>query len=218
MSPSAVRPNETFLSQAEKTSYGSVLKERMKFTIYVHREGIQRNFHHKIVVANQKHGFITLELSMNEKRVVPVCEQFHGEVKELEWKKEVECTFEELAKDAIELLRNMGRYSLISNNCQNFCNSFLDTIEAPQYMTTAKQAAIIGAGIGIGLLGAVVLIMTWTFLAGNLRLECAISVILLYIIIWCVVTIFGCNCITNIYTGTFATVLSLSLVLIHRYI
>ena len=35
----AVNPNETFLSQAEDTSYGSVLKEKMVFNIYVHRGG-----------------------------------------------------------------------------------------------------------------------------------------------------------------------------------
>ena len=162
----AVNPNETFLSQAEDTSYGSVLKERMVFTIYVHRGGPKGNFHDKIVVSSPKYGFVTLELSIDAERseIVPVCQQFHGQVSELEWKKEVECTFEDLAEEAIKILRSMGHYSLIRNNCQNFCNYFLKEMEAPQYMTTQKQVAI-GSAIGIGVVGAAVVV--WTLLTGG---------------------------------------------------
>ena len=202
---SAVNPNETFLSQAEKTSYGSFLREHMKFTVYVHREGFQRNFHHRIVVASEKHGFVTLEMSMKNKRVVPVCEQFQGKVTELEWKKEVECTFEDLAEEAIRLLRNMGRYSLIHNNCQNFCIYFLEEMEAPQYMTTARQFAI-GAGAVTVMLGAVLVL--WTFLNGKFKnsLYYFIATSTSWIV-WCIASLF-CSCFIN--TCTFATMLSLS--------
>ena len=153
----AVSSDATFLSQAKDTSYASVLKESMVFTIYVHRGGLRENFHHKIVVSSAKHGFVTLELSVYEKRVVPVCQQFHGILKELEWKKEVECTFEDLAEEAIILLRSMGDYFLLGNNCQNFCNYFLKRMGAEQYMTTAEKFAILIA-IGVGIWGATKLV------------------------------------------------------------
>ena len=162
----AVNPNETFLSQAEDTTYGSVLKERMVFTIYVHRGGPKASFHDKIVVSSSKYGFVTLELSLDMERsqIVPMCQQFHGQVSELEWKKEVECTFEDLADVAIKILRSMGPYSLTRNNCQNFCNYFLKEMEAPQYMTTQKQV-VIASAIGIGIVGATVLV--WNLLTGG---------------------------------------------------
>lgn len=46
-----VNPNATFLSQAKKTCFGSVLEERMEFEIHVDKECITDNLHHRIVIS-----------------------------------------------------------------------------------------------------------------------------------------------------------------------
>ena len=163
-SGSGVGDGATFLSLAKETNYGSVLEERMLFSIYLHRGGMSGSFHDCIVVRTVKYGCVTLELSKDEirRRIIPKCVQFQGEITDLKLKQKVECTFKELADEAMEILRSMGDYQLFGNNCQNFCNYFLKAMEAPQYKTTARTAAegaAAGTGVasGIAVVGAVVL-------------------------------------------------------------
>ena len=107
-----MNPNETFLSRAMETTYGSVLEERMKFDISLHRGGIG-DFHDCIVVSNPKHGCVTLELCddpESRSRIIPMCQQFQGAVKDVKWKKQVECTFNELAEEAMGVWPEMGPY------------------------------------------------------------------------------------------------------------
>ena len=143
-----MRSTDTFLSAAEETCYADVLDERMKYNIYVHKAGFSGNFHHAIVVCDveEKYEYVTLELG-KEGRVVPRCQQFQGKKRDLNFRKEVECTFREMCQEAIEILRRMGSYLLLGNNCQNFCNHFLESMGAKKYMTTASQ---LGVGLAIG--------------------------------------------------------------------
>ena len=162
----SVNPNETFLSRAEETTYGSVLEERMRFDIFVHKGHSAGDLHHSIVVSNTKHDFVTLELCTDpatRSKIIPMCQQFQGKVKDLKWKKTVECTFKELAEEAMNIWYKMGSYNLIGSNCQDFCNYFLECMDAPQYLTTVEKAAIgatgafgttllIGTGFAVALL------------------------------------------------------------------
>ena len=163
---SSVSPDATFLTQAKETSLGKVLYENMRFSVYLHRGGVSGNFHDRIVIMNVKYGFVTLELSKDEihGKIVPKCVQFQGEVAKLVLKVEVECTFASLAEEAITILRNMGEYSAFGNNCQNFCNYFLEVMEAPQYKTTARAAAEgTATGTGIVLVGGIVMALISLF-------------------------------------------------------
>ena len=151
--------NETFLSRAIQTTYGSVLEERMQFDIGLHRGGIDATFHDCIVVSNAKHGCVTLELCYDPEtrsRIIPMCQQFQGAVKELEWKKQVECTFKELAEEAMGVWCEMGSYYVIGRNCQDFCNHFLKRMDAKRYMTIVGKAAV--GSVGILATGAIALL------------------------------------------------------------
>lgn len=138
------RPKDnTFLSQAKNTGYGRVLKRPMKFTIYLDRGGLSGHFHDRIVLASEeRYGYITFELSLNDKKkdkkIVPKCEKFEGNVQKLQRKKELVCTLKGLADDATVILHSMDAegYNVITNNCQNFCNHFLKKVDAKPYMTT----------------------------------------------------------------------------------
>ena len=154
---------DPFLSQAKSTSYGSVLKERMVFAIYLHRGGIKGGFHDSMVVSSAKYGMVTLELSVNEEgEIVPKCQQFNGSAMELNCQKEVECTFKDLAEIATEILKPMAAsgYSLKNNNCQDFCNKFLKVMDAPQYKTTSEIAT---SATGIGIV-QIAMRWAWTYL------------------------------------------------------
>ena len=136
-------PNQKFVSLAKNTNYGRVLKKRMKFTIYLYRGGFQGSFHDRIVVKSSKYGFVTLELGRNSDSgnvILPVCQKFDAPDSDaMIPKKEVECTFRELAEKADECWNKMGSYSIFERNCQDFCNHFLKSVNAPQYTTTKES-------------------------------------------------------------------------------
>ena len=135
---------ETFLSRAAKTSFGCILEEPMEFDIGVYRWGFNGTCHHCIVVSSTLHGCVTLELCQDPEtrsgRIIPMCQQFNESVKDVEWKIRVNCTFKQLAEIAMEVWEKMGSYSLVGNNCQDFCNDFLECTSAPPYMTTRQNA------------------------------------------------------------------------------
>ena len=154
----------SFIPLLKKTRYSDVLDERLVYRVFVHRttiEGYTGNFHHRIVLcdSSEKYGFVTLELGKNVtySQVAPKCQVYQGEREDLEFKGTVEATMRELANVAIDILREMGDYRLIGNNCQNFCNTFLARIDLKesQYWTTSKQAGVsLAVGAGAVLFGA----------------------------------------------------------------
>ena len=152
----------SFIPLLKKTRYSDVLDERLVYRVFVHRTTIDGNFHHRIVLcdSSEKYEFVTLELGKNEtySQVAPKCQVYQGEREDLEFKGTVEATMRELANVAIDILREMGDYRLIGNNCQNFCNTFLARIDLKegQYWTTSKQAGVgLAIGAGVVALGAV---------------------------------------------------------------
>ena len=138
-------PNQKFVSLAKNTNYGRVLKKRMKFSIYLYEGGFQGLLHDRIVVKSSKYGFVTLELgrtSGSGNVILPVCQNLDEDSTDPDkmiLKKEVECTFRELAEKADECWNKMGSYSMLERNCQDFCNHFLESVNAPRYTTTKES-------------------------------------------------------------------------------
>ena len=116
----------------------------MEFDIGVYRWGFNGTCHDCIVVSSTLRGCVTLELcrdpEMRSGRIIPMCQQFNKSVKDVEWKKRVNCTFKKLAETAMDVWYEMGSYALVGNNCQDFCNGFLERTSAPKYMTTVESA------------------------------------------------------------------------------
>ena len=170
LSGTGVQPDDSFIPQLRETSYRAVLDQRLKYRVFVHKAPISDHFHHQIVLCdeNQKYGFVTLELGKNADilTVVPRCEQYQGKESDLEFKGTVEATMRELADIAIDILRDMGDYFIVGNNCQNFCNKFLSRVglKDGEYMTTAEQ---IGLGVAIGAGVAVLGVLAYSFFGGS---------------------------------------------------
>ena len=150
----AVDPKKTFVDKLKETNYGVVIEETLEYDVFVHRSTFADNFHHKIVLkANQyKLGYVTVELGKNDNysQILAQSLVYQGDVSELEFKGTVTATLRQLADIAMEILVEMGDYRLAGNNCQNFCNKFLERVGLVdgKYMTTAKKGAIGTAVIG----------------------------------------------------------------------
>ena len=158
------------------SSHKEMLTKNLCYKVYVHRPFVG---HHCIVLVDDQGlcGCLTLELTVMEDsdvpdgqavhKVAPKVQLYSGDVNELSYKGEVQCTLERLSEHAYEVLSSMGAYNLAFNNCQHFCDNFLEKIGLPGHMTdTAKigfgslvVAAVVGiAAIGYGL---------YSVLAGN---------------------------------------------------
>lgn len=167
-SGTGVQPDDSFIPQLQETLYGAVLDQSLVYQVFVHKATFADHFHHRIVLCdeNQKYGLVTLELGKNAANVVPRCKQYQGEERDLEFKGTVEATMRELAVIAIDILRNMGDYFVVGNNCQNFCNKFLSRVglKDGEYMTTAEQ---VGVGVAIGAGVAVLGVLAYSFFGGS---------------------------------------------------
>ena len=128
-SAAGIDREESFIPLLKKTPYSQVLDECLVYRVFVHRTTFEGNFHHRIVLCDkgEKYGFVTLELWKNDTstRVIPKCQVYQGKEEDLEYKRTVEATMKELANVAIGILREMGDYRLVGNNCQNFCNTYV---------------------------------------------------------------------------------------------
>ena len=157
-SAAGIDREESFIPLLKKTPYSQVLDERLVYGVFVHRTTFEGYFHHRIVLCDkgEKYGFVTLELGKNDtySRVVPICQVYQGEEKDLEFKGTVEATMRELAAVAIAVLREMGDYNLFVRSCQNFCNTFLARVDLKegQYWTTTEKV-----GVGAAIVGGVAL-------------------------------------------------------------
>jgi hypothetical protein len=151
----AVDPSDTFVDKLKRTAYRVFLNIHLKYDVYVYRGGFSRDFHDQVVLRAKEYnnlGFVTMELGKNESsQIVAKSIMFQGDKSKLEHKGTIEGCLEDFAVLAMDILISMGRYALVGNNCQNFCNKFLEKVglEDGQYMTTAKKAAI-GTAVGVG--------------------------------------------------------------------
>ena len=139
-SAASIDREESFIPLLKKTPYSQVLDERLVYRAFVHRATFEGYLHHRIVLCDysEKYGIVTLELGKNHTsmRVIPKCQVYKREEEDLEFKGTVEATMRELANVAIGILREMGDYRLVDNNCQNFCNTFLARIDLKEGQCT----------------------------------------------------------------------------------
>lgn len=99
-------------------------------------------------------------------KIIPKCEDFKGNVGQLERKRNVVCTFKDLADNAMTVLSPMQtkKYEVGKNDCQKFCNGFLQKVGAETYMTTPEVVArVTGNGF------VRIAISVWVLLEGAKR-------------------------------------------------
>ena len=135
------------------TLHKNFMNKKRRYRISVYR-GQSFGQHHFIVVSDGDNEDITLELTVagekpailsGQEKVIAAVNIFYGSKSELENKGVVECTLHMLTEIATNVIRN-PHYNLLSNNCQDFCNKFLDTLKQETYMTDPQKVMVAGAG------------------------------------------------------------------------
>jgi len=146
-----------------ESGHEKMIDKELCYKVYVHCPFVG---HHCIVLANDLGlGCLTLELTVNNdvpdgratSTVAPKVQLYSGDVNQLSYKGEVECTLERLSECAYEVLLSMGQYNLALNNCQHFCDKFLDKIGLPGHVTDTTKIGIggvlVAGAVGIGAIG-----------------------------------------------------------------
>ena len=142
------------------TLHQNFMYEVRRYQISVYRGRFAE--HHFIVVSDGVHEDITLELTVigdkksvlsGQEKVVAAVNIFRGDMNDLDKKGVVECTLHMLTEIAANILRRNPYYNLISNNCQDFCNKFLNELKQQTYMTDPQ----IGTGIATGVAASFVI-------------------------------------------------------------
>ena len=135
------------------TSHSSFMRRKRKYTISVDRSTI----HHVIVISDGEHEDITFELTAKGSKISAAATVFGQETEAiakvtihdktdksvLERKGEVKHSLYELAETAASILESNLHYHLLNNNCQTFCNKFLEAYHLPTYKTTSENVQTI---------------------------------------------------------------------------
>ena len=124
-----------------------------RYTIFLHRQLL----HHAIVISDGKNDAITFELTVRDGkagamilggRTIAKVVVYTGNMNDLEKFGEVTCTLYELTKIAAGILNSNRQYGWLSNNCQHFCNRFLEANGLPSYTTDTRKAVTAGVVAG----------------------------------------------------------------------
>ena len=148
-------PNEYYTKILNlDTLHKNFMNKKRRYRISVYR-GQSFGQHHFIVVSDGDNEDITLELTVageksailsGQEKVIAAVNIFYGSKSELENKGVVECTLHMLTEIATNVIRRNPHYNLLSNNCQDFCNKFLDMLKLENYMTDPQKAIVGGTG------------------------------------------------------------------------
>lgn len=154
-------PNDYYVQILNlNTLHKNFMHKERRYQISVYR-GHSFAEHHYIVVSDGVNEDITLELTVGgetsamlsgQEKVIAKAIIFQGRRSELENKGVVECTLHMLTEIAAKIIRENSYYNLATNNCQTFCNMFLNALKQETYMTDPQKAAI---GIGSSFVGSV---------------------------------------------------------------
>ena len=140
------------------TLHKNFMHETRRYQISVHRGHYSFAQHHFIVVSDGMNKDITLELTVgggvstvlsSQENVIAKVNIFQGSKDDLDNKGVLDCTLYKLTEIAAAIIRENPYYNLLTNNCQTFCNKFLDKLELKTYMTDQEK----GTSTGFSILG-----------------------------------------------------------------
>ena len=120
------------------------MNRRKKYLISVYKDQLIAG-HHAIVISDGENKDITFEitvtggktsaLSGQERAVAKVAIFESNKRKDLKYTEETQCTLYQLAETAARILDDHCQFNVVSNNCQKFCNKFLERNGLPTYTT-----------------------------------------------------------------------------------
>ena len=136
------------------------LDETLCYKVYSIRRS-EFGAHKSIVLTTDEEHFLTVELGFHEvngrKHIYPVTKHLDSSYKEkMEYLGKINEKGADLIGKAVSVMKQFGSYFKFGNNCQNFCNMYLEAIglAKAKSLTDQDKAAIklmLGAG-GIALM------------------------------------------------------------------
>ena len=132
------------------------LNLKLGYKVYSIR-GSEFGAHKAIVLTTDDDHFFTIELGFikvdGKKHIYPVTQSIDKSLKaKMEYLGEIETTGKELIGKAVAVMRRFGSYFKPCNNCQDYCNRYLEHIGLKQAQTLTDGDKVALAG----LLGAIV--------------------------------------------------------------
>jgi len=120
------------------------MNKRKRYKISVYKSQVIAG-HHAIVISDGKNEDITFEITVAGGKISAVSgqEQALAKVaifesdkrKDLKYTREKRCTLYQLTQTATNVLDSNRQYDVVNNNCQHFCNKFLQSNSLPTYTT-----------------------------------------------------------------------------------
>ena len=155
------------------------LNTKMKYKVYS-IQGSRFGSHKSIVLTTNDEQFVSVELGFIEidglNHIYPATEKIDKALKpKMKYLGVIEATGEDLIGKAVAVMKHFGSYFKYRNNCQNFCNMYIEAIglKQAQTLTDADKAAII-AIIG-GIIAFLFAFMRW--LDGTIRTAAGLTCI-----------------------------------------
>ena len=167
------------LIELDKQNLLPNLNTKMKYKVYSIQGG-SFGAHKSIVLTTNDEQFVSVELGFIEidglNHIYPVTEKIDKALKpKMKYLGVIEATGEDLIGKAVAVMKHFGSYFKYRNNCQNFCNMYIEAIglKQAQTLTDADKAAII-AIIG-GIIAFLFAFMRW--LDGTIRTAAGLTCI-----------------------------------------
>ena len=126
------------------------LDVNLTYKVYSIR-GSEFGAHKSIVLTTDDEHFVTVELGFikvdGKKHIYPVTRSLSKSMKsKMEYLGTIEAKGEELIGKAVAVMKQFGSYFKFCNNCQNFCNMYVEAIglKKAQTLTDGDKAKIAG--------------------------------------------------------------------------
>lgn len=143
------------LTELDKKGLLPKLDATLTYKVYSIR-GSQFGAHKSIVLTTDDKHFITVELGFHKvdgkKHIYPVTRQLDSSNKsKMEYLGTINAKGEDLIAKAVAVMKRFGSYFKFCNNCQNFCNMYVEAIglKAGKSLTDGDKAAIAALLAGI---------------------------------------------------------------------
>ena len=167
------------LIELDKQNLLPNLNTKMKYKVYS-IQGSRFGSHKSIVLTTNDEQYVSVELGFikidGKKHIYPATEKIDKALKpKMKYLGVIEATGEDLIGKAVAVMKHFGSYFKYRNNCQNFCNMYIEAIglKQAQTLTDADKAAII-AIIG-GIIAFLFAFMRW--LDGTIRTAAGLTCI-----------------------------------------
>ena len=145
------------LTELDKKGLLPDLDATLNYKVYSIR-GSQFGAHKSIVLTTDDEHFITVELGFHEvhgtKHIYPVTRPLDSSDKsKMTNLGSIEAKGGDLIAKAVAVMKHFGSYFKLCNNCQDFCNMYLEAIglEKAKSLTDSDKVAI-GAMLGVGVI------------------------------------------------------------------